>query len=48
MHSNKKKRPLLKHRSHLENISNNLRITAINEENGEMNTVNNQVSDLTL
>merc|ERR1712168_1011913 len=29
-------------RGHLENISNNLLITAINAENGEMNTVKNQ------
>jgi len=36
--------PWLKYRGHLENISNNLLITAINEENGEMNTVKNQDS----
>merc|ERR1712212_139832 len=34
--------PWLKFRGHLENISNNLLITAINAENGEMNTVKNQ------
>ena len=31
--------PWLKYRGHLENISNNLLITAINEENEEMNKV---------
>jgi len=34
--------PWLKYRGHLENISNNLLITAINSENDEMNTVKNQ------
>jgi len=34
--------PWLKYRGHLENISNNLLITAINAENGEMNQVKNQ------
>merc|ERR1719347_1854863 len=34
--------PWLKYRGHLENISNNLLITAINAENKEMNTVKNQ------
>merc|ERR1711962_80151 len=34
--------PWLKYRGHLENISNNLLITAINAENEEMNTVKNQ------
>merc|ERR1711899_556995 len=34
--------PWLKYRGHLENISNNLLITAINEENEEMNKVKNQ------
>ena len=37
--------PWLKYRGHLENISNNLLITAINEENEEMNKVS---SGLTL
>ena len=37
--------PWLKYRGHLENISNNLLITAINEENEEMNKVS---SDFTL
>jgi len=36
--------PWLKFRGHLENISNNLLITAINSENDEMNTVKNQVT----
>jgi len=36
--------PWLKYRGHLENISNNLLITAINEENEEMNKVKNQES----
>ena len=31
--------PWLKYRGHLENISNNLLITAINEDNEEMNKV---------
>jgi len=34
--------PWLKYRGHLENISNNLLITAINSENEEMNSVKNQ------
>jgi len=34
--------PWLKYRGHLENISNNLLITAINSENEEMNQVKNQ------
>merc|ERR1712174_82557 len=34
--------PWLKYRGHLENISNNLLITAINAENEEMNKVKNQ------
>jgi len=34
--------PWLKYRGHLENISNNLLITAINSENKEMNKVKNQ------
>jgi len=34
--------PWLKFRGHLENISNNLLLTAINAENGEMNKVKNQ------
>eukprot|EP00092_Neocalanus_flemingeri_P028993 GFUD01031476.1.p1 GENE.GFUD01031476.1~~GFUD01031476.1.p1 ORF type:complete len:785 (-),score=232.80 GFUD01031476.1:627-2981(-) len=34
--------PWLKYRGHLQNISNNLLITAINSENEEMNTVKNQ------
>ncbi|XP_072035641.1 probable aconitate hydratase, mitochondrial [Amphiura filiformis] len=33
--------PWLKYRGHLDNISNNLLITAINSENGEMNKVKN-------
>merc|ERR1711981_343348 len=36
--------PWLKYRGHLENMSNNLLITAINEENEEMNKVKNQES----
>jgi len=36
--------PWLKYRGHLENISNNLLITAINSENEEMNKVKNQES----
>jgi aconitate hydratase len=31
--------PWLKYRGHLDNISNNMLITAINSENGEMNKV---------
>merc|ERR1712135_51519 len=37
--------PLLKFIGHLENISNNMLITAINSENGEMNKVRNQVTN---
>lgn len=37
--------PWLKYRGHLDNISNNMLITAINSENGEMNTVRNQVTN---
>jgi len=36
--------PWLKYRGHLDNISNNMLITAINSENGEMNKVKNQVN----
>uniref|UniRef100_A0AC35TH13 Aconitate hydratase, mitochondrial n=1 Tax=Rhabditophanes sp. KR3021 TaxID=114890 RepID=A0AC35TH13_9BILA len=36
--------PWLKFRGHLENISNNLLLTAVNAENGEMNKVKNQVT----
>jgi len=36
--------PWLKYRGHLENISNNLLITAINAENQEMNQVKNQIT----
>ncbi|XP_026473145.1 probable aconitate hydratase, mitochondrial [Ctenocephalides felis] len=36
--------PWLKYRGHLDNISNNMFITAINAENGEMNKVKNQVT----
>ncbi|KRX77072.1 putative aconitate hydratase, mitochondrial [Trichinella sp. T6] len=36
--------PWLKFRGHLDNISNNMFIGAINEENGEMNKVKNQLS----
>ncbi|KRX67771.1 putative aconitate hydratase, mitochondrial [Trichinella sp. T9] len=36
--------PWLKFRGHLDNISNNMFIGAINEENGEMNKVKNQMS----
>ena len=35
--------PWLKYRGHLENISQNLLITAINSENEEMNTVSSEV-----
>merc|ERR1712137_1096004 len=34
--------PWLKYRGHLDNISNNMLIGAINEENGEANNVKNQ------
>merc|ERR1711972_150242 len=37
--------PWLKYRGHLDNISNNMLITAINSENGEMNKVRNQVTN---
>lgn len=37
--------PWLKYRGHLDNISNNMLITAINAENGEMNKVRNQVTN---
>ena len=36
--------PWLKFRGHLNNISNNFLITAINAENGEMNSIKNEVS----
>lgn len=36
--------PWLKYRGHLDNISNNMFITAINEENKEMNKVKNQLT----
>ncbi|CAJ0578853.1 unnamed protein product, partial [Mesorhabditis spiculigera] len=36
--------PWLKFRGHLDNISNNLFLTAINAENGEMNKVKNQLT----
>jgi aconitate hydratase len=36
--------PWLKYRGHLDNISNNLFIGAINEENGEANNVKNQLN----
>ena len=36
--------PWLKYRGHLDNISNNLFLTAINAENGEMNKVKNQLT----
>uniref|UniRef100_A0AC34R388 Aconitate hydratase, mitochondrial n=1 Tax=Panagrolaimus sp. JU765 TaxID=591449 RepID=A0AC34R388_9BILA len=37
--------PWLKYRGHLDNISNNLFLTAVNSENGEMNKVRNQVTN---
>lgn len=37
--------PWLKYRGHLDNISNNMFIGAINEENGEANNVRNQLND---
>jgi aconitate hydratase len=37
--------PWLKFRGHLDNISNNMLITAINSENGEMNKVRNQLTN---
>ncbi|CAD6185650.1 unnamed protein product [Caenorhabditis auriculariae] len=36
--------PWLKYRGHLDNISNNLFLTAVNAENGDMNKVRNQVN----
>jgi aconitate hydratase len=36
--------PWLKYRGHLDNISNNMLIGAINSENGEANKVKNQVT----
>ncbi|VDK44952.1 unnamed protein product [Anisakis simplex] len=36
--------PWLKYRGHLDNISNNLFLTAVNAENGEMNKIRNQVT----
>merc|ERR1712130_687017 len=36
--------PWLKYRGHLENISNNLLIGAVNDENGEANNIKNQVT----
>jgi aconitase A len=38
--------PWLKYRGHLDNISNNMLIGALNSENGEVNSVKNQVSFL--
>ncbi len=35
--------PWLKYRGHLDNISNNMLIGALNSENGEVNSVKNQV-----
>uniref|UniRef100_A0A914YJ63 Aconitate hydratase, mitochondrial n=1 Tax=Panagrolaimus superbus TaxID=310955 RepID=A0A914YJ63_9BILA len=37
--------PWLKYRGHLDNISNNLFLTAVNAENGEMNNIRNQVTN---
>ncbi|KAL6424632.1 hypothetical protein ACFW04_009965 [Cataglyphis niger] len=37
--------PWLKYRGHLDNISNNLFIGAVNAENGEMNKIRNQVTN---
>jgi len=37
--------PWLKYRGHLDNISNNMLIGAINEENGEANNVKNQITN---
>jgi len=37
--------PWLKYRGHLDNISNNMLIGAINEENGEANSVRNQLTN---
>jgi len=36
--------PWLKYRGHLDNISNNLFLTAVNAENGEMNKIKNQLT----
>ncbi|KAI6240033.1 Aconitate hydratase, mitochondrial [Aphelenchoides fujianensis] len=36
--------PWLKYRGHLDNISNNLFLTAVNSENGEMNKIRNQLT----
>merc|ERR1712233_14466 len=36
--------PWLKYRGHLENISNNMLISAVNDENGEANNVKNQLT----
>jgi len=38
--------PWLKYRGHLDNISNNMFIGAINEENGEANNVRNQITNV--
>lgn len=38
--------PWLKYRGHLDNISNNMLIGALNSENEEVNSVKNQVSFL--
>lgn len=40
--------PWLKFRGHLDNISNNMLIGAINAENDEVNSVQNQVSRCSL
>ena len=37
--------PWLKYRGHLDNISNNLFLTAVNAENGEMNSIRNQLTN---
>jgi aconitate hydratase len=37
--------PWLKYRGHLDNISNNLFLTAVNAENGEMNNIRNQITN---
>jgi len=37
--------PWLKYRGHLDNISNNLFLTAVNSENGEMNNIRNQLTN---
>jgi aconitate hydratase len=36
--------PWLKYRGHLDNISNNMLIGAVNAENGEVNKVKNQLT----